>query len=166
MRFLLDLPAERVYAETARRIHTEYEDMLFGTIRFANGVVGCLDVNWLMPTKIRELTVIGSRGTFIANYLTQDLSFHENSAVSVAWEDLGSLRGMSEGNAVRYAFSRQEPLRAELEAFVAYARGGPCPISPEDATDTLAIALDLIASAHDGIPILHSERDAQRLAHA
>lgn len=158
MRFLLELPAERVYAETARRIHTEHEDMLLGTIRFSNGVVGCLDVNWLTPTKIRELTVVGSKGTFIANYLTQDLSFHENSAVSGDWADFGSLHGMNEGNAVRYAFPRQEPLRAELDAFVEFVRGGECPASPEDATDTLAIALDLIASARAGAPVVHTHQ--------
>lgn len=166
MRFLLNLPAERIYAETARRIHTDHEDMLFGTIRFANGVLGCLEVNWLTPTKIRELTVVGSRGTFIANYLTQDLSFHENSAVSVEWADLGSLRGVNEGNAIRYAFARQEPLRAELEAFVQYVRGGDCPISPEDATDTLAIALDLISSAQEGSPVLHVDRCVSHFARA
>ncbi|MCC6790182.1 MAG: Gfo/Idh/MocA family oxidoreductase [Thermomicrobiales bacterium] len=166
MRFLLNLPAERIYAETARRIHTDYEDMLFGTIRFANGVVGCLEVNWLTPTKIRELSVVGSRGTFIANYLTQELSFHENSAVSNEWVDFSSLQGVSEGNASRYSFPRQEPLRAELEAFVAYARGGECPVLPADATDTLAIALDLIHSAEVGMPVHHVDHCRPNLARA
>jgi predicted dehydrogenase len=166
MRFLLNLPAERIYGETARRIHTDHEDMLFGTIRFSSGVIGCLEVNWLTPTKIRELSVVGSRGTFIANYLTQDLSFHENSAVSSEWADFTSLQGVSEGNAIRYSFARQEPLRAELEAFVAYARGGECPVSPADATDTLAIALDLIHSAEEGTPVHHVDHCMARLARA
>jgi UDP-N-acetylglucosamine 3-dehydrogenase len=169
MRFLLGLPVERLYAETARRIHTAHEDLLVGTLRFAGGVIGSLDVNWLTPTKIRELMVVGSRGTFVANYLTQDLTFHENNDNSVTWQDLAALRGMSEGQAIRYAFERKEPLRAELEAFVAFVRdGGPCPASPEDATETLAIALGLIESAQTGravhCPVLVADGDLTLVA--
>ena len=32
-----------------------------GTIKFANGVVGVLDINWLTPTKIRELSVLAAQ---------------------------------------------------------------------------------------------------------
>lgn len=158
MRFLLGRPVESLYAQTAQRIHTDHEDMLFGTVRFAGGIIAGLDVNWLTPTKIRELTIVGSHGTFIANYLSQDLIFLENAAVPSEWEDFASLqdiRGVSEGNTIRYAFRKQEPLRAELEAFVEYVRnGGPCPAPPEDAVEALRVALGLIQSAHTGAPIV------------
>jgi predicted dehydrogenase len=154
MRFLLDLLPERLYAETAQRVHSSHEDMIVGTIRFAGGVIGALDVNWLTPTKIRELVVVGSRGTFVANYLTQDLSFHENGLPAASRPGPAATSGIGEGNAVRYAFQRKEPLRSELEAFVAYARdGGACPISPVDAAETLAIAHGLIESARLGAAV-------------
>jgi UDP-N-acetylglucosamine 3-dehydrogenase len=151
MRFLLERPIERLYAETARRIHTAHEDLLVGTIAFAGGVIGSLDVNWLTPTKTRELSVVGSCGTFRANYLTQELTFYENGTMPVAWEDLATLRGASEGDVTRYAIERKEPLRAELEAFVATAcESGPSPMPPEDAMETLGIAIGLIESACTG----------------
>ncbi len=153
MRYVIGDPVERVYAATGHRVHSTYEDMIFGLMHFSGGVVGALDVNWLTPTKIRELMVVGSNGTFIANYLTQDLTFHENGASGEAWPGLATIRGISEGNAVRYALRRREPLRDELEAFVAYVLGAPCPTSPEDAVVTLAVALDLIASAEMGKPV-------------
>ena len=154
MRFLLERPVERLYAETARRIHTAHEDMIVGSLRFAGGTIGSLDVNWLTPTKIRELSVVGQFGTFVANYLTQDLAFYENSAVDIAWDGLATLKGISEGNLTRYSFPRKEPLRAEIESFVEYVRdGGDCPASPEDATEALAIALDLIESARTRTPV-------------
>src|SRR5690606_20141800 len=81
MNFILESPVETVYAQTAQRIHTSHEDMVLGTLRFANGTVGALDVNWLTPTKIRQLTVSGNRGTFVADYLSQDVAFYENGAV-------------------------------------------------------------------------------------
>jgi predicted dehydrogenase len=68
MRFVLESEVTRVHAETEQRINTEHEDMLSGVLRFANGVVGVLDVNWLTPTKIRELSVLGERGMFVVDY--------------------------------------------------------------------------------------------------
>jgi len=154
MNYILEEPVETVYAQTAQRIHTAHEDMILGTLRFANGTIGALDVNWLTPTKVRELTVVGSRGTFVANYLTQDLAFFENGAASADWEDLSSLQQISEGHAIRYAFRREEPLRAELAAFVdAILNDTPVPAPPQGAADALAIALDLIESARIGQPV-------------
>ncbi|MFN3763680.1 MAG: Gfo/Idh/MocA family oxidoreductase, partial [Anaerolineae bacterium] len=54
MRFLLGAEPVRIYAETERRIHTEHEDLLWGMLRFPEGVVGVLELNWLTPLKIRE----------------------------------------------------------------------------------------------------------------
>ncbi|RME46989.1 MAG: gfo/Idh/MocA family oxidoreductase, partial [Chloroflexi bacterium] len=104
MRCLVKAPVERVYAETERRIHTEHEDLLLGLLKFADGTLGILDINWLTPTKIRELIVIGERGMFIANYLTQELQFYENNHVGVEaqWSSMAVLRGVSEGNMIKY----------------------------------------------------------------
>src|SRR5205814_9486836 len=59
MRYLTGAEALRVSAETAQRIHTDHEDLLSGLIRFADDTIGVLDINWLTPTKIRELLVTG-----------------------------------------------------------------------------------------------------------
>ena len=56
---------ERVFAETARRIHQSHEDLVSCAMRFESGTVGVIDINWLTPTKIRELSVIGERGMFV-----------------------------------------------------------------------------------------------------
>lgn len=154
MNYILDARIESVYAQTAQRIHTAHEDMILGTMKFANGAVGALDVNWLTPTKVRELTVVGSLGTFVANYLTQDLAFFENAAASAEWENLSALQHISEGNAIRYAIKRVEPLKAELSAFVNCIQNDEAPPAPpEGAAHALAIALDLIESANTGQPV-------------
>jgi UDP-N-acetylglucosamine 3-dehydrogenase len=154
MNFILESPVETVYAQTAQRIHTSHEDMVLGTLRFANGAVGALDVNWLTPTKIRQLTVSGNRGTFVADYLTQDLAFFENAAVTSEWTDLQALQKISEGRAIRYTFAKHEPLKAELSGFVrSILDDTEVPASPESAADALAIALDLIRSSELGQPI-------------
>ena len=53
----------------------------------------------------------------IADTVRSDLTFYENATVSSDWESSAALRGVSEGDVVRYALSRREPLLAELEAF-------------------------------------------------
>jgi hypothetical protein len=41
-----------------------------GTVRLADGIIGVLDINWLTPSKIRELTVTGEHGMFLVDHLT------------------------------------------------------------------------------------------------
>ena len=53
----------------------------------------------------------------VADTLTADLTFYENGDVASEWADTQSLRGVSEGDATRYALARREPLLVELEAF-------------------------------------------------
>ena len=65
----------RVSAETAKRIHADHEDLLFGLMSFPSGTVAMLDVDWLTPAKRRQLTVLGEEGMFELDYLTQRLTF-------------------------------------------------------------------------------------------
>jgi UDP-N-acetylglucosamine 3-dehydrogenase len=149
MRYLSGQEATRVYAETKREIHTQNEDLMTGLVRFADGSQGVLEINWLTPTKVRELTVTGERGMFRADYLTQDLYFFENADCSTdGWDAMDVLRGVSEGVMIRYPLQRKEPLRAELEAFLAAARGEDSRIvSGLDGLRSLALALALTQSA-------------------
>jgi predicted dehydrogenase len=154
MRFLLESEVTRVHAETEQRINTDREDMLIGTLRFANGVVGVLDVNWLTPTKIRDLSVLGERGMFVVDYLARELTFFENDAAprgqSGDWA-ARHLKGVSEGPVHMLKVEKREPLRVELEAFVAAVRDSTLPaVTPDDAIAAIAISEALVESAHSG----------------
>jgi predicted dehydrogenase len=151
MRFLTGTEPLRLYAETERRIHTDHEDLMLGVIRFPDGITGLLEINWLTPTKVRELLVLGERGMFRVDDLTQDLYFFENAqANSELWSSLRIIKGVSEGQMVRYAVQRQEPLKSELEAFVgAVANDQPVPVTGEDGLAALRLALALVRSGED-----------------
>ena len=88
MRYLTNAEVEHVYAQTQRRLHSSCEDLLLGFLRFTNEVLGVLDVNWLTPTKIRELTVTGEKGMFQVNYLTQEVYFYENDYSTTTWDTI------------------------------------------------------------------------------
>ena len=145
MRYLIGCEVERVYAETARRIHTDHEDLLSGLLRFEDGTIGVLEVNWLTPTKVRELSITGERGMFVVNYLTQDLYFYENSSAGSEWESQDVLKGVGEGNMVRLRVEKQEPLRVEIDDFVdSVVNGGEPQVCGDDALAALALAQRMV----------------------
>ncbi|MBI3158313.1 MAG: Gfo/Idh/MocA family oxidoreductase [Chloroflexi bacterium] len=148
MRFLTGSEPTRLYAEIERRVHTDHEDLLLGLVRFGNGVIGHLEINWLTPTKMREVLVLGERGMFRVDDLTQDLYFFENAETEGdLWGALQAIKGVSEGRMVRYAVARQEPLKLELQAFVeAVLNDRPVPVGGEDGLQALRLALMLIES--------------------
>jgi predicted dehydrogenase len=155
MRYLLGCEAERVYAETERNLHNQYEDMLSGTIKFENGIVGVLDINWLTPTKVRELRVTGERGMFLVDYLKQDLYFYENSKAPNPWDAMALFRGVGEGNVLKIQLNKVEPLEAELRAFLDAVTNGTCPaVTGMDALRALALVQLLLTSAEAG-QVLH-----------
>lgn len=148
MRYLTGENPERVYAETEQKIHTEHEDLVFGLLHFPGGITGALEINWLTPTKLRETIVLGERGMFRVNDLTQDLYFYENAEIDgTLWPVLGNIKGVSEGRMLRYSLDRYEPLRAELEAFIAaIEKDEDVPVSGQDGLEALRLAQALVES--------------------
>ena len=154
-RHLTGQPITRVYCEIARRLHAGHEDMVVGTLRHADGTVGLIDINWLTPSKVRELTVTGEGGMFLVDYLTQDLYFFENSdAEAVEWDRMALIKGVSEGKMIRYPLRRAEPLKLELEAFArSVLDGTPVPVSGQDGLDALTVAMALLRSGETHEPV-------------
>jgi predicted dehydrogenase len=141
----------RLSAEVDRKAHRTREDLLAALLRFDSGTIGLLEVNWLTPTKVRQLSVTGERGMFVVDYLEQHLTLYENAHATEAWPQLDVFDGVTEGNVTRYAIRREEPLRAQLDAFVRALRGGPAvAVSGEDGLRVLELALALLEAAESG----------------
>jgi UDP-N-acetylglucosamine 3-dehydrogenase len=152
MRYLSGSEVTRVYSETARRVHDTAEDLLCATLRFDDDSTGLLEVNWITPTKVRELSVTGERGMFVVNYLTQELMLFEHPTKGTEWDALSGIRGGGEGDMIRYALERREPLRVEWEQFLDAVRdGSPPPVSAHDGLAALstASAIQMAGSRHE-----------------
>jgi predicted dehydrogenase len=162
MAYLLRAAPVRLYAETARRINTAYEDMLNALIRFEDDVVGVLEVDWLTPTKVRDLSVLGERGMFRVDYLSQDLFFYQNDSVEQTWRPGDGLTRVSEGDVLKVRIERQEALAAELVAFAAAARGdGPPVVTADDGLEALRLAEAIVCSGLE-----HREISPQEVSRA
>ena len=157
MRYLVGSEPVRLYAETEQRIHTEHEDLFNGIMKFANGVVGILDINWLTPTKRRVLTVTGERGMYVADYINQDLVHYANPDAGHTWENRGGdgtsapITSVAEGEMTRRYVRKQEPLVVELSEFAEAVRsGGPAPVSPRDGMIALLLARKMVEAGRTG----------------
>ena len=158
MRFLMGSDPVRLYAETEQRIHTNHEDLFVGLMKFANGAIGVLDINWLTPTKVRTLSVTGERGMYVADYLAQDLVFYPNPDAVRGSNGAGGVGSVAEGEMTRRAIDRQEPLLVELTEFARAVRAGaPAPVDPHEAMVALLLARALVQSAQDGRVIAGQE---------
>lgn len=116
-------PYESVSAQVAYRSGRENEDMVVATGRLANGVIVSHTVNWLTPFKERVTIVTGEKGAFVADTLTGDLTFYANGTVESTWDQIANFRGVSEGDVIRYAIPKREPLALEQEHFHDAVRG-------------------------------------------
>jgi UDP-N-acetylglucosamine 3-dehydrogenase len=149
MRYLADAEVEQVHAEMQRHIHSTHEDLVLGILRFSNGAIGMLDVNWLTPTKVRELSVTGEKGMYLVNYLTQDVYFYENDYTPTNWDALRSISGVSEGTMTRLKVQKVEPLRLEYEDVIAAIHNDTAPtVTGEDGIAVLRVVLQLSETAN------------------
>lgn len=141
MRNLSGSEIERVYAEAVGAASEQVDDLVSAVMRFDSGATGLLEANWVTPTKVRELSILGEGGMFLVNYLTQDLTFYEHPTKATDWDQIARMQGGAEGDMVRYALERREPLRLQWEAFIEAVRAGdPAPVDGEDGLATLSTA--------------------------
>ncbi|MER5597587.1 Gfo/Idh/MocA family oxidoreductase [Streptomyces sp. NPDC002265] len=139
-----------IAAHTVSKSGRAHEDMVSAVGRLDDGTMVNHLVNWLSPLKERFTSVTGERGCFIADTLTADLTFHSNAAMATEWEALQAFRGVSEGDMIRYAIPKREPLLVEHELFRDAVLGKPADICTlRQGTRTVEIAAAVLESALD-----------------
>ncbi|MCB0194938.1 MAG: Gfo/Idh/MocA family oxidoreductase [Anaerolineae bacterium] len=150
MRYLVGSRVVRLNAEVSYVMNSPYEDIVFSLLRFENGVIGVLDVNWVTPTTVREISITGEKGMFVVNYLSQEIFFHENPAAVGVMDGAVWLPGqpfsVEAGHMTRFQINRREPLRSELESFIQAVQNNEKPlVDGHDGLEALRLALQIIA---------------------
>jgi len=150
--WLAGAPITSLAAQTSHRMGRPHEDLVTITGLLANGTLFNTVVDWVTPTKVRRTRVVGARGMLVADTLTADLTFYENATVASEWDQTQALRGVSEGDAVRYALARREPLLVELEGFCDLVEGRPDArvVTLEEGLTAVVSAEAALASAASG----------------
>jgi predicted dehydrogenase len=137
-----------VQARTAHRSGRQHEDLVAAVGQLADGTVTNHLVNWLSPFKQRETVITGERGAFVCDTLTADLTFYANGTEHLVWEEVAQFRGVSEGDVIRYAIAKPEPLKVEHEQFRNAVLGRDADIvTMRQGLATVRIADDMLAAA-------------------
>ncbi|WP_406085068.1 Gfo/Idh/MocA family oxidoreductase [Micromonospora zamorensis] len=140
-----------VSARTVSRSGRLHEDMVAVVGQLADGTMVNHLVNWLSPLKERSTVITGDKGCFVADTLTADLTFYANAAIDTEWEALRAFRGVAEGDMVRYAIPKREPLLVEHERFRDAVEGKESDIvTLRQGLRTVEVAAALLESASDG----------------
>jgi UDP-N-acetylglucosamine 3-dehydrogenase len=141
-------PYASVAAQVAHRSGSRHEDLVVVLGTLADGTITNHLVNWLSPVKERVTVVTGERGAFVADSLSADLTHYLNGHVAMAWDTVSVFRGVSEGDVVRYAIAKPEPLRVELEAFRDAVLGRSMDVvTMREATAAVQVAERVLESA-------------------
>ncbi len=147
-------PFVSVAAQVSHRSGRLHEDLVAIVGQLADGTVTSHLVNWLSPLKERVTVITGERGAFVADTLAADLTFYANGTIATEWDSIAKFRGVSEGDVIRYAIAKPEPLRTEHEAFRDAVLGKVSDIvTMRQGLATVAVAEAVLRSAAEGITV-------------
>ena len=131
---LLDLVGERPSELQARGesyVRPGVEDVVFGYLKFPSGVVAHLHLSWLDPHKTRSLTVVGSDKMVVFDDMEADrkVTIYDKGITLPRADTYGEYVGVRSGDISIPRVPSDEPLRLEVEEFVAAIRERRAPFS-------------------------------------
>jgi predicted dehydrogenase len=143
-----------VSARTAHRAGRLHEDLVNIVADLEDKTVASHNVNWLSPFKERRAVILGERGALVVDTLTADLTLYANGSIPTEWDAMAKFRGVSEGDVIRYAISKPEPLRTEHENFRDAVLGKDVDIvTLQQGLNTVKVAEAVLESAKTGSTI-------------
>jgi len=143
-----------VSAQTVFRSGRPHEDMVAVVGQLSDGSMVNHLVNWLSPLKERSTVITGEKGCFVADTLTADLTFYANAAIDTEWEALRAFRGVAEGDMIRFAIPKREPLLVEHERFRDAVEGKTNDIvTLRQGLRTVEVAAAVLESAKTGTTV-------------
>lgn len=138
MRYLLGREPERVFALGGPGDHGKYEDHANIMLYFPGDITGVLEVNWLTPHKVRNLSLTCSRDFVEIDYITQSLVVTSSTLMEYDTSNLFDIP--LEHNIRKYSVKRQEPLKNEMDDFLeAIKRKRPPLVTGEDGIRSMKV---------------------------
>lgn len=124
------------------------EDVVFATLKWANGVSAHIHVSWLDPGKVRKMTFVGSRKMVVYDDVGDDKIMVFDKGVDrvpkigeqMDYDQFNYQLVHRTGDVWLPRISFQEPLKAEAAHFLECLRSGETPLTgPRHARDVVAV---------------------------
>lgn len=138
----LDEPVTEVSANGRSSHGVGPADVAFIDIAFASGCIANLHLSWLAPTKLRRMTLVGSRrmAVYEDTNLEEPIKVYDKGVELPDPEDFGQFKAVYRaGDVVSPRIEAGEPLQAELQLFLKRVQAGEVPDEREE------IALRVVA---------------------
>ncbi|MFH8039120.1 MAG: Gfo/Idh/MocA family oxidoreductase [Candidatus Aenigmatarchaeota archaeon] len=141
--YLLGKEPAVLYATAGKALTNRQED--YADIFLRYGTINVfIQVNWITPVKIRNLSITGTKGYAELNYITQDLKIYESIFEKSRDETFEEVVKFGQPKEIHISVNKKEPLKEELKSFISYINGGVCEASGEEALKALEVATKII----------------------
>ena len=147
--YLAGARVRRVYATGGQSNGGNFEDHANIILEFENGLIGTCEVNWLTPMKVRKLALTCDKKYVEIDYMSQSLRISSHVYTDM---DPARLYDMpSQLSEQQVNPERKEPLRLELEDFIAAIEGKRKPlVTGWDGVRAVEIAQAALSSMKTG----------------
>ena len=152
-RHLFGREPTRVLAVQRDYLGRGLDDVSLTVVEYGD-VAAFVEANYFMPGTYRECVLVGERGSLVADYGTGTVTFHagEHRRRGDVWEAV-------ETGKEELAVAATEPLRRELEAFMAACGGqGPVLATADDGVRAVEVVAAAARSARLGRAVTLGER--------
>jgi predicted dehydrogenase len=131
----------------------KFEDLMVASAKMENGILVNHLVNWLTPFKDRSIVVTGEAGVLLADTTVGDLTLFKNAQFELEWDAIRAFRGVSEGEVIRFSIQKTEPIKSQLNAFLASVQnnGAGC-ATLQDGAEAVRVVELLKFSAENFVP--------------
>jgi predicted dehydrogenase len=118
--YLLDEEPVVVSAHGESYIQKGIEDVVFVSLRFADGKMANIHLSWLDPHKLRRVTIVGSKKMVVFDDMeaSEKLKIYDKGVGSPSYTTYGEYLSLRFGDITIPSVKMVEPLRTEAEHFI------------------------------------------------
>jgi predicted dehydrogenase len=118
--YLLDEEPVVVSAHGESYIQKGIEDVVFVSLRFADGKMANIHLSWLDPHKLRRVTIVGSKKMVVFDDMeaSEKLKIYDKGVGSPSYNTYGEYLSLRFGDITIPSVKMVEPLRTEAEHFI------------------------------------------------
>jgi len=152
IRYITDSEVRSVFALGGKFQNDKFEDYANLLLEMENGAVAFVEVNWLTPMKVRNVSLTCSEKFVQFNYTDQSLEVSSSTMSNLDQGDM--FRIPLEQDVRRIAVKKEEPLKRELERFLAAAENKTKPfVGGMDAVSNLKVCEAALESIKTGAKV-------------
>lgn len=141
--YLVGSLPDGVEANAGKALISQREDYAEIFLKYKDAT-GFIQVNWITPIKIRNLSVTGTKGYAEMDYISQELMLYESN-YEKDLETFGDVVKFSKPNKVEIGVEKGEPLKLELLNVIEAVEQNKEPlITGEVGLEALRIAMDVL----------------------